>query len=320
MGKKFIFNPENLTFEVSKFSLKKAIKSILPHFFVTIVFSGILGYALFNNVKTPEQSSLEFKNQSLCSKFEYLDQQINIQIERFQSVEKNDKNTYRTVLGISPSTNLPKFIGSQSIAEVKEININENSFIDNINLKSELLSQNINSQAESFDELLHFVKNQEDIINSIPSICPLANNTIHRIGSGFGYRMHPILHVLKMHTGVDISAEIGTPVYATGNGIVISADMSDGGYGQCIRINHGFTYVTVYAHLSKILVSPGEFVKRGQLIGLVGNTGRSTSPHLHYEVRINNQPVNPENFFYLDMTDEEYQDMVNQAMVGKSKQ
>ncbi|MBN2891119.1 MAG: peptidoglycan DD-metalloendopeptidase family protein [Bacteroidales bacterium] len=314
MGKKFIFNPETLSFEHSKFSLKSALKSVLPHLLVTLIFGSILGYTLFNNVKTPEYRSLEFHNENLVSNFQYLSQQVNNQEVRMVSLENNDDKVYRSVLGLKPIPQATRLLGYGGSVQTANFDFQEHeALINEVSHKSLLLQNRIKLQAESYNEILHLVKDRDELINSIPSICPLAKKDLRRIGSGFGYRMHPILHVVKMHTGVDLSAAQGVPVYATGDGIIISADASSGGYGNCIRINHGYNYITVYAHLSQINVREGELVKRGQLIGLVGSTGRSTSPHLHYEVRINNQPVNPLNFFYQDMTEEEYEEMIRQA-------
>ncbi len=147
------------------------------------------------------------------------------------------------------------------------------------------------------------------MLASIPAIQPIALDQLTRFGSPFGYRMHPIHHYRKMHYGVDLTAPRNTPIHAAGDGIVVRADWA-GGYGNCVRINHGYGYLTLYGHMQKYIVKSGQKVKRGDIIGYVGNTGLSTSPHLHYEVRINGKPVNPVNFYYNDLTDEEYDEMI----------
>jgi len=320
MGKKFIFNPETLTFEEKKFSLVAAIKSILPHLLITVAFGSILGYTLFSNVQTPELRRLERQNAVILSDYQVLAQQIDNQNNRLEFLESRDDNTFRTVLGLKPIPKVTRLLGYGGNTQYNNIDLSYSSnIINDLNKKSASIQNRIKLEAESYNLILSMVKDREKMINSIPAICPLSNKDLKRIGSGFGYRMHPILHVVKMHTGVDLSADRGAPVYASGDGMVIRADASSGGYGNCIRINHGYSYQTVYAHLNKMLVSPGQIVKRGQLIGLVGSTGRSTSPHLHYEVRINNNPVNPLNYFYNDMSEDEYETMISNA-AGESVQ
>jgi len=153
------------------------------------------------------------------------------------------------------------------------------------------------------------VKNKEKMLMCIPHIQPISNKELTRFGSPFGYRIHPILKYRRMHYGVDLTAPTGTKVYASGDGIVVQSDWASG-YGYVVKINHGYGYLTVYGHLSKLIAKPGEKVKRGDIIGLVGSTGLSTSPHLHYEVRINGVAVNPVNFYSNDLSDDDYHKMI----------
>jgi murein DD-endopeptidase MepM/ murein hydrolase activator NlpD len=165
-------------------------------------------------------------------------------------------------------------------------------------------------QSESLDEIVDLAKNKEDMLRSIPAIQPVANKDLTRMASGYGMRIDPHYKVPKMHQGMDFTAPTGTPIYATGDGKVIRADSKSSGYGKHVRIDHGYGYVTLYAHMSKYKVRPGQKVKRGDVIGLVGNTGKSKGPHLHYEVRVNKDPVNPVNFYFNDITAEEYARLV----------
>jgi len=165
-------------------------------------------------------------------------------------------------------------------------------------------------QSKSFDDLIKLAKNHNNKIQCIPAIQPVSNKDLSRISSGFGHRIDPHYGIRKMHTGTDFAAPRGTPVYATGNGKVIKAESkSRSGYGKNIIIDHGYSYKTQYAHLNRLAVRLGQTVKRGELIGYVGSTGKSTSPHLHYEVRINDKKVNPIDYFYNDLTIEEYDEM-----------
>jgi murein DD-endopeptidase MepM/ murein hydrolase activator NlpD len=319
MGKKLIFNPETLSFEYSKFSIKRFLRYTLSHIIATITFGGILGYMLFTSSISPELKNLKNENSNLIANFQDLDHKTDIQIGRMKNLEDRDDNVYRSVLGLNPipkSTRLLGYGGSNKFSNLDYLD--NGGLVKKVAMKTLSLDNREKLEVESYDKIIHLVKNRSRMLNSIPSICPISNKDLRRIGSGFGYRMHPILHVIKFHTGVDLVADRGKPVYATGDGIVVRADASSGGYGNCIRINHGYTYLTMYAHLSKILVVPGQMVKRGQLIGLVGTTGRSTGPHLHYEVRINNTPVNPVNFFYNDINEKQYEMLIRQAAAGES--
>ena len=166
-------------------------------------------------------------------------------------------------------------------------------------------------QSKSFDDVFNLAKNKEKMLVSIPAIQPVNNNDLKRIGSYFGNRVDPFYKVRKFHEGMDFSASIGTEVYATGNGVVEDAGRdAEGGYGNVIRIDHGYNYHTVYAHLSRIFVKPGQKILRGQIIGYVGNTGKSTSPHLHYEVRKNGIAINPSYFFFNDLTPSQFKMML----------
>ncbi len=319
MGKKFVFNPETLSFEIAKLSFKNVLKTAIPHFFVTIILGGILGYTLYNNTLTPELRILKQQNEQYISDFQTLSQQVTRQEQRMSKLENNDDKIYRSVLGLKPipqNTRLLGYGGTDKFSNYKYFE--QSDLVKDVAQKSFHIQSRIKLEANSYDEIIHLVKDRDKFYSSIPSICPISKKDINRIGSGFGYRMHPILHVIKMHTGVDISAANGTPVYAAGDGIITQADATNGGYGTCIRINHGYNYITVYAHLSKLLVAPGQKVKRGQLIGLVGSTGRSTSPHLHYEVRINNEPVNPKNFLTDGLSEKEYDAMINESSTSVS--
>ena len=319
MGKKFVFNPETLSFENTKFTLKQFFKSVLPHILITLTLGGVLGYTLFTNAKSPEYKRLESENNVLVSNLQKLDQNTQYQITRISKLENTDDNSYRSVLGLDPLPKSTRLLGYGGSDRFRNYNFLKNGkLLKEVAIKSASTRNRIKLEAQSYDQILHLVQNRDKMINSIPSVMPISNKDLTRIGSGFGYRMHPILHVMKMHTGVDLVADRGTPVYATGDGIVVQASATSGGYGKCIRINHGYTYLTLYGHLSKILVSAGQKVKRGQLIGLVGSTGRSTGPHLHYEVRINGRPVNPVNFFYNDMSEKQYEMMISQAVSGQA--
>ncbi len=176
------------------------------------------------------------------------------------------------------------------------------------------LSRRLVVQSKSYDQLFELARRKEELLRSMPAIMPIKVNDPDQIASGFGYRVHPVFKTERFHAGVDFTAPVGTPIYATGNGVVERADRESGGYGNCVQIRHGFGFLTLYAHMSKMLVVPGQKVKRGQVIGLLGNTGLSTGPHCHYEVHRNGEPVNPLAYFIANLSPEEYTKITRSAM------
>ncbi|MDE6801913.1 MAG: M23 family metallopeptidase, partial [Muribaculaceae bacterium] len=171
----------------------------------------------------------------------------------------------------------------------------------------------IYTQIGSYDTLRSLAFHNQDRLSHIPSIQPVSSESLRTMASGYGRRVDPVYGTVRFHEGMDFSAPIGTPVYATGDGVVTAAGRVMSGYGNMVDIDHGFNYMTRYAHLNDVLVKPGQVVKRGDLIGRVGNTGKSTGPHLHYEVRFKGQPQNPVNYYFQDLTPEEYAEMVIEA-------
>ena len=184
--------------------------------------------------------------------------------------------------------------------------------IKDLTIKTDLLDRQLYVQIKSFDELQQLARNNRDRIDHIPSIQPISSENMKKMASGYGYRRDPIYGTGRFHEGLDFAADTGTPVYATADGKVVHADWQSG-YGNLLEIDHGYGYVTRYAHLSKFKVKEGDEVKRGDLIAETGNTGKSTGPHLHYEVRYRNSPQNPINYYFMDITPEEYDNMIRQA-------
>jgi len=182
----------------------------------------------------------------------------------------------------------------------------------NTTRKMDLLARQIYIQSKSFDEVVALCKQHDKMLTCIPAIQPVANKNLKQTASGYGMRIDPIYKTVKFHAGMDFSANVGTPVYVTGNGKVKQAGW-DGLYGNCITVDHGFGYVTRYAHLSKIKVKVGQEVVRGEVIGEVGSTGKSTGPHLHYEVHVKGQVVNPVNYYFMDLSADEYDRMIEIA-------
>jgi murein DD-endopeptidase MepM/ murein hydrolase activator NlpD len=212
-----------------------------------------------------------------------------------------------------PISDSRRYAGLENSSVFRQLNsLNDAGLVTEIDNKMDMLDRQLYSQIQSFDSLRVIASEQQDRLMHIPSIMPVAESSLRKMASGYGYRVDPVYGSGKFHEGMDFSAPIGTPVYATGDGKVTDAGWNQG-YGNSIDINHGYDYLTRYAHLSKIMVKKGQDIKRGDLIGLVGNTGKSTGPHLHYEVRFKGTPQNPVRFYFQDLTPEQYNDLIHEA-------
>jgi murein DD-endopeptidase MepM/ murein hydrolase activator NlpD len=309
------FNHDTLSFEkIEKSILKTLYKVIIPQFFVAIILGILLFVGFLEFMDSPAEQSLEDKNNKLKLKYELLNKSFDKTAKQLDKLQKRDDNVYRTIFQADPIPNTIRkagFGGSDRYSDLKGYKFSD--LMINTSLKLDILSKQMMVQSKSYEEIAELVKDKEKMLACIPAIQPISNKDLTRFGSPFGLRFHPILHRVRMHFGIDLTAPTGTKVYAPGDGVVMRLESQRGGYGNCIRINHGFGIVTVYAHLSKILVRPGQTIKRGDVIGLVGTTGLSTCPHLHYEVRVNGNHVNPVNYYYNDLTDEEYKKMTELA-------
>jgi murein DD-endopeptidase MepM/ murein hydrolase activator NlpD len=229
-------------------------------------------------------------------------------------VQDRDDNIYRVIFEAEPVPSEIRKAGFGGVDRYEQLERMANSeIVVNTAKRLDEITSQLVVQSKSYDEVFKLAKNKEKLIASIPAIQPVDFHDLRRIGSLFGYRTDPFYKVTKFHEGIDFTAAIGTPIYATGDGVVSEAEYNSGGYGNKIMINHGYSYETVYAHLSKIKVKVGQKVKRGEIIGLMGNTGKSTAPHCHYEVHKAGVPMNPIYFFFNDITPAEYQAMLEMS-------
>jgi len=308
---KYKFNHETLSFIKVNHTLKDKIVRGLTYLMGTIVIT-IVYYSIYTSFfDTPKERGLRGEKDELLFQFDILNGKYN-QIEAvLKDIQQRDENIYRTIFEAEPiplSIRTAGFGGADRYSELEGLS-NSDIVIESYK-KLDKLSNEVYVQTRSFDEIIALAKNKELMTKSIPTIQPISNKDLTRVASPFGVRIHPFYKVLKMHTGMDFTAPTGTEVYATGDGVVIDADHSKRGYGNTVIIDHGFGYKTLYAHLSEILVRSGKTVKRGEVIGLVGSTGMSLAPHLHYEVRKNDEPINPINFYFNDLTPEQYERII----------
>ncbi len=314
------FNPKTLRYEREESIFKKVILFVTGGLFI---FLGgfALAYYLFTYsglLESPREKKLRSQLEKVLTKYEELNKEVEILHKRMQELAIKDDSIYRVIFGV-PAVDESARTGAYGGVEYARdvLDMPNNEIIASIEQKVNHLKRQVVVQQNSFDELLSLAKQWKEYWKHIPAIQPVDNKHLRRIASGFGYRIDPIYRVRKFHEGLDFSAPIGTPIYATGDGIVEKVKRSRRGYGNHVIINHGFGYKTLYAHMSKIIVKPGQKVKRGQIIGYVGNTGKSTAPHLHYEVWKNGKKVNPINYFVNDLTIEQYEEIVRRANSNK---
>lgn len=309
---KFHFNPETLSFERVETSARNILKKIFIHLFSSafIGFLFFIGFSFF--IDSPEEKQLKKDLKTMKIQYRLLDKKIDRLSKVSKDLQQRDNNLYRVIFQAEP---LPDYTSGnyQNNELINELSDkSSHKILNETSQKVEALSKQIYSQIKSYDEIVELLKTNETKLQNIPAIQPILNKDLTRIASGFGYRIDPIYHTRKMHTGMDFTAPIGTDIYATGNGTVTFAGWKQG-YGNTIIIDHGFGYETLYAHLKNIKVRERQKINRTDIIGTVGNTGKSTGPHLHYEVFFKGQHVDPLNYYFLDLSPEEYDKMIQLA-------
>jgi murein DD-endopeptidase MepM/ murein hydrolase activator NlpD len=269
-----------------------------------------------NYFESPRELILKNEVKELEFYYDKLNKDVEQLSGILDNVEHRDDNIYRVVLGAEPiekSVRDAGIGGADRYADIRKKNINHSELVIALHEKVDKLRRKLYIETKSQDEVVQLAEQKEKLYASIPAIQPIANKQLIALSSGFGLRIHPIYKVKKMHPGIDFAASIGTPVYATADGTVTLVDVKFSGYGKQVMIDHGFGYRTRYAHMHDFAVKKGQQVKRGDLIGYVGNTGLSTAPHLHYEVFINDQRVDPVHYFFNDLTAAEYEKILELA-------
>ena len=306
MGKaKYYYNAKTLSYqkiEPAKGNFSKVFLLVLSSV-PLLMFSGFLVFSQF--LKTPNQLTQERELENLLFNYEMLNKRLDESAEILSQLQQRDNNIYRAYFEANPIPEEQRKAGFGGVNRYRYLDGYDNTLlIKNATKKLDILSKQLVVQSKSLDEIVSLAKEKEIMLASIPAIMPIKKEDLSYIASGFKYRMHPILKIRKFHKGMDFKAATGTPIYATGNGRV-SLSQRSATFGKVVYIDHGFGYRTVYAHMSEIATKRGRRVNRGDLIGYVGNTGRSVGSHLHYEVHKNGRAVNPINFYYGDLTPEE---------------
>jgi murein DD-endopeptidase MepM/ murein hydrolase activator NlpD len=307
---KYFFNPHSLRYEKVKTSIRAIITRIFGFLSASLVFASIIFFLATKYFPSAGERKLQRENQEYKSQFEFMSKRMDDLTSTLNDLEKRDDKVYREVLGADPISETERGSGFGGVDRYKKLQGYTNSEIMiEITRKLDILTKKAYIQSKSYDELFDLVKNKELQIAGTPAIQPISNKNLTRVASGFGWRTDPFYHISEMHPGIDFTAPMGTPIYATADGVVKAAEFNAGGYGNCVILDHGFGYQTLYGHMSKLGCRNGQKVKRGDLIGYVGSTGKSTGPHVHYEVIKNGNKIDPINYFFNDLTASDYEQM-----------
>ena len=315
---KYYYDTETCKYERVKTTTGDIILNFLGIVFLTLAMAAGLLLLYVNYFESPKE--LMLKNE--VKELEYYYDNLQIEVDRLNKIladmEFRDDNIYRAVLGAEPiekSIREAGIGGRDRYEMIREKNILHENIIVDLTESVDRLKRKMYIETKSQDEVVELAAKKEMLLAAIPAIQPVSNKELIRLASGFGVRIHPIYRVRKMHTGIDFSANIGTPIYATADGVVEEVQVNFSGYGKMVEIDHGFGYRTRYAHMHGFSVRKGQRVRRGDLIGYVGNTGLSTAPHLHYEVLINGKQVDPIHYFFNDLSPAEYEKIIELASI-----
>lgn len=311
--RRFHFNPETLSYEQIKLTLLDKLKRVVLHLFTSLSLAGVFFFVFVSVFDSPEEKQLSMEKSRMQAQYKVLDHQMEEMQAVLTDMQQRDDNLYRAILQSEP---IPLTV-RQAISGNREfyeqlLSMTNSEIVVNTSKKAASLRKQLYIQSKSYDELVVSAKNKERMLECIPAIQPVMNKDLKRMASGYGWRIDPIYRTRRFHAGMDFTAPIGTDIFATGNGTIQSVGWEQG-YGNTVKINHGFGYMTLYAHMSKFNVKPGQKVKRGDIIGEVGNTGKSTGPHLHYEVHFKNQVMNPQNYYFLDLSPADYDKMMQMS-------
>lgn len=308
---KYHFNPITITFEIVKYPFQKKVRRILLYFLAAALYAVVVLAVAYSYHDSPKERYLKRELTNMEFKYQILNDRLDKMGLVIQDLQERDDNIYRVIFEAEPIPTSIRKAGFGGVDRYADLDgYLYSGLLKSTSEKLDIMAGQLVVQSKSFDEVFEMAKNKAQFLASIPAIQPVDNKDLRRISSYFGYRMDPFYKVMKMHDGVDFSAPIGTKIYATGDGTVSFTEKGKNLYGNNLYIDHGFGYGSFYAHCKDIKVKTGQKVKRGEVIATVGNTGKSTGPHLHYEVRKNGRSVNPINFFFNDISPEDYQRMI----------
>ena len=305
---KYIFNDKSLSYEEAKTSSFTRIFKTLLFLITALAFSIALIVGSYTFFESPKERMLKSEIAQYELQFDILSDRLNNLQVMVDEMADRDDNIYRVIFEAEPISMAQRQAGYGGVDRyVKLEGYNNSELIIETSKKLDILASKLYVQSKSFDEVYEMARNKEKMLACLPAIQPVNNKELKRLSSYYGYRIDPIYKIKKFHAGVDFSAPQGTPIYASGGGTVLKTNRSRRGYGNTVTIDHGYGYSTFYAHIKDIKVKKGEKVTRGQIIATVGNTGKSTAPHLHYEVRKNKRTINPIYYFFNDLSPDEFE-------------
>ena len=309
----YIYNPKTRTYDRIYPTVRQRALSILRRLFIGMGLGSASFILLLWIFGSPSEKELRIENSRLVAQYNVLSRRLDQALGVMKDIQQRDDNLYRVVLQADPIADAVRKAGYGGTNRYEELMDMANSdLVVNTTQKMDMLDRQLYIQSQSFDEVVALCKEHDDMLKCIPAIQPVSNKELKHTASGYGMRIDPIYKTAKFHEGMDFSANIGTPIYATGNGTVTKAGWQSG-YGKVVIINHGYGYETLYAHMNDIDVRVGQKVIRGEVIGKVGNTGKSTGPHLHYEVHVKGKVVNPVNYYFMDLNADDYDRMIQLA-------
>jgi len=311
---KYYYDPDTLSYR----KIQRRKRTTVTYAFVFLLASALFGFFFVvigsYFFESPKERELARELENMQLQFDLLNKRMDNAIAALENVEERDNAIYRLYFEANPIPEEQRRAGFGGINRYKKFEGFDNSaLIKESNKRLDIIEKAIVVQSKSLDEIAILAEDKEKFLSAIPAIQPVKNVDLTRMASGYGFRTDPFTKARKFHYGMDFTAPRGTPVYASGDGVVIRADNSSSGYGNHIRIDHGYGYVSLYAHLYKYNVRVNQRVKRGDLIGFVGSTGRSEAPHLHYEVHKDRERINPLNFYYGNLSPEEFNELLEKA-------
>lgn len=316
---KYYYNTNTLRYEKLVTPLRVKLLRIFGFISAALVTSALIIWVYTKFVPKATDKEAQLKYEVMKDNYALLNGKVKMLQQQMQALEKRDNQVYRSIFEATPLADSARIKLIEQKKELDKVNLmNDEALGTSIAKTLDNITARVTYQFESYTAIEKLISNQENKLASIPAIQPVSNKELTRIASGFGFRIHPIYGIAKMHNGLDFTAPQGTPIYATGDGVITMAEFNTG-KGNHVVINHGYGYETEYMHMVRIKVSASQKVKRGEVIGWVGNTGASTGPHCHYEVHVNGTPVDPVYFFFNDLNAEQYDRVLKLAATGSAK-
>ncbi len=311
---KYYYNANTLRYEKLETPLRVKLLRVFGFIAAALVTAALISYVAFQFIGSPKEKILEQQNKALRDNYNELEDELRSVQQQMTELEKRDNNVYRAIFEANPIPDSARAKELETKLEIAKVErIKDYQLVASITNTLNNLNSRIAAQKKSYDEVQELVKNKEQLLSHTPAIQPVSNKDLNRIASGYGYRIDPVYKTTKFHAGLDFSAPQGTPIYATADGAITTAGSTGNGYGNHVIINHGYGYETLYGHMVRVKVRGGQAVKRGEVIGWVGSTGKSTGPHCHYEVHKNGEKIDPIYFFYNDLTPEQFDLLLKKA-------